>query len=174
MIRTTPALFILICLAALSLVPGQNWATSENEQGDATETELLSPEKAYHALDDRFFAGDNGIITDTKTGLEWYEGPDKDTTWDEGKAWVESLSLDGGGWRMPRREELGELYKKGAGTTNKSPLFKTTGGFVWTGETVSSSHAWGFCFDIGADYWPRRSFSDTARVFAVRKKKQQE
>ena len=30
--------------------------------------------------------GDN-IVKDTKTGLEWIAGPDKDTTWDEAKAW---------------------------------------------------------------------------------------
>ena len=169
--RTTRAVFVLICLVALALVPGQNWATGANEEGDASETEFLSPEEAYHAPDDRFFADNNGIITDRKTGLEWYEGPDKDTTWDEAKAWVESLTVDGGGWRMPKRVEVSDLYKRGATRTNKSPLFKTTGGFVWTGETVGSSHAWGFCFDIGGDYWPRRTFSDTARAFAVRDRK---
>ena len=42
-----------------------------------------------------------GIVTDTKTGLEWKVGPDKDTNWDQARAWVRNLKLDGGSWRMP-------------------------------------------------------------------------
>lgn len=119
-------------------------------------------------MDGRFIVDDNGVVTDTKTGLEWFVGPDRNTTWDEAKSWVESLSVDGGGWRMPTRDEVKNLYTKGAGTHNMAPSFKTTGGFVWTGETMNSSHAWGFCFDIGDEYWPRRTYSETARGFAVR------
>jgi hypothetical protein len=46
---------------------------------------------------DRFTAYNNGIIWDKKTGLEWISGPDKNTDWDDGKSWVESLTFDGGG-----------------------------------------------------------------------------
>ena len=126
------------------------------------------PYKVHHVMLERFTAGDNGVVLDTKHGLEWLVGPDKDTTWDEAKSWVESLSVDGGGWRMPTRDELSSLYTKGVGSQNMSPLLKTTGGFVWTDETVSSSYAWGFCFEIGDAYWPLRTYSDTARGFAVR------
>lgn len=126
------------------------------------------PYKAHQAFYERFTARKNGVILDTKHGLEWFVGPDKDTTWDEAKSWVESLSVDGGGWRMPTRDELSSLYTKGVGSQNMSPLLKTTGGFVWTDETVSSSYAWGFCFEIGDAYWPLRTYSETARGFAVR------
>ena len=37
-----------------------------------------------------FIAYDNGIVLDTKTGKEWIVGPDKKTTWDEAKSWVEN------------------------------------------------------------------------------------
>jgi hypothetical protein len=124
--------------------------------------------EAYHALEGRFVADDNGVVVDTKTGLQWFVGPDINTTWDEAKSWVESLAVDGGQWRMPTRDELSSLYSKGAGSHNMTPLLKTTGGYVWTGETVGSSYAWGFCFDIGDAYWPRRTYSETARAFAVR------
>jgi hypothetical protein len=127
-----------------------------------------APYKADHVMLERFTVRDNGVIVDTKHDLEWFVGPDKDTTWDEAKSWVESLSVQGGGWRMPTKDELAGLYMKGVASHNMSPLFKTTGGFVWTGETVSSSYAWGFCFEIGDAFWPRLTHSDTARAFAVR------
>ena len=50
---------------------------------------------------DRFIANKNGIVWDTKTGLEWIAGPDRNTTWYEAKRWVENLNVAGGGWRMP-------------------------------------------------------------------------
>jgi hypothetical protein len=127
--------------------------------------------KAYHALDWRFIADDNGVVTDAKTSLEWFAGPDRDTTWDEAQSWVESLSVDSGGWRMPTREELRNLHSKGAGTRNMSRYLKTTGWFVWTSETASSptrSYAWGFSFNIGDEYRPPCTYSGPARGFAVR------
>ena len=42
----------------------------------------------------------NGVVKDTNTGLEWKAGPDRDMTWNEARFWVESLNLDGGGWRI--------------------------------------------------------------------------
>ncbi len=63
-----------------------------------------------NAQDDRFTAYDNGVVKDTETGFEWYAGPDKDTSWNEAKRWVESLNVAGGGWRMPTRKELKALY----------------------------------------------------------------
>jgi hypothetical protein len=134
----------------------------------AQESEQINPDELRRAQNWRFIADDKGIVTDTKTGLEWFVGPDSNTTWDEAKSWVETLSVDGGRWRMPSREELKSLYTKGVGIRNMSPLFKTTGSFVWTGETVGSLHAWGFCFEIGSAYWPRRDQIETARGFAVR------
>ena len=29
----------------------------------------------------------NGIVRDTKTGLEWKAGPDKNTNWDQARSW---------------------------------------------------------------------------------------
>lgn len=156
-------LLVFTFLVIAFIIPSRMQAAAPAQGG-----EELDPYKAYHALDGRFIVDDNGVVTDTKTGLEWFVGPDRNTTWDEAKSWVESLSVDGGGWRMPTRDEVKNLYTKGAGTHNRAPLFKTTGGFVWTGETMNSSHAWGFCFDIGDEYWPRRTYSETARGFAVR------
>jgi len=94
--------------------------------------------------EDRWFVRyNNDVVKDTKTGLEWISGPDRPTTWKEAKKWVDSLNkieFAGGSWRMPTMKELKTLYKKGAGTRNITPLLKTTGEFVWSGETYISNY----------------------------------
>ncbi len=115
----------------------------------------------------RFILCSSGVVRDTKTGLEWIAGPDRGTTWYQAKSWVESLSIDGGGWRMPTVEELKSLYQKGAGTRNMTPLLKTTGWWVWSGEANDSSSVWGFDFDYGEEYW-KYLLGYNCRVFAVR------
>jgi len=107
----------------------------------------------------------SGIVKDTKTDLEWYAGPNFDTTWDEAKSWVASLDVDGGGWRMPTREELRSLYMAGTGMTS---LLKTTGMVVWSGEIGNSSNAWGFYVSIGRVFRFARDNSLSKRGFAVR------
>ncbi len=49
------------------------------------------------ARDDTFIAFASGVVRDTKVGLEWVAGPNRDVTWDEARDWVESLNIDGGG-----------------------------------------------------------------------------
>jgi len=115
-----------------------------------------------------YVAYDNGIVKDTNTGLEWKAGPDKNTNWNEAKSWVQSLNLDGGGWRMPTTDELEGLYKKGAGNRNMTHLLKTTGWYVWLGETYGSSNARRFDLDKGLGDWYYRGTSDYGRAFAVR------
>jgi uncharacterized caspase-like protein len=122
-----------------------------------------------HVSDDgRYIAYENGIVEDRMTGLEWKAGPDKDNTWDEARSWVQSLNVDGGGWRMPTMDELEHLYQKGKGDWNITPLLKTIGGWVWSGEEKGSSNAWGFNFDGGNRGWRSRSVSNYSRAFAVR------
>ncbi len=64
----------------------------------------------------RFSIDGNGVITDSKKGNQWLSGADiGKVTWEEGQAWVASLSLfHGGGWRTPTTDELKELYVSGA------------------------------------------------------------
>jgi len=109
----------------------------------------------------------NGIVRDSKTGLEWIAGPDEETTFDEAKAWIRSQAIDGGGWRMPTEAELKTLYKTGAGIRNMTPLLKTTGWLVWRVGKANDSTGEVFNFDARAAGW---YYSDTVdkRVFAVR------
>ncbi len=117
---------------------------------------------------------DTGVVRDTRTGLELYAGPDKDTNWHEAKAWVNRLSVDGGGWRMPTRAELEKLYEKGVGSLNMTPLLKTNGRSVravWSGEEGGAGASmWysNFSYGFGDGGWGLLDFSSTLRVFAVR------
>ena len=119
--------------------------------------------------DRHFEKYDTGVVKDAKTGLEWYAGPNKDTDWNEAKMWVDGLSVDGGGWRMPTRSELKRLYEKGKGSRNMTPLLETTGWWVWSGEKEGSSGAWGHYFYYGGDEnWGNRGYRSNKRAFAVR------
>ena len=118
---------------------------------------------------ERYAARGNNIVLDTKTGLEWMVGPDEDTTWDEVKSWVDRLKTGGGNWRMPAMDELEGIYEKGVGDFNMTPLLKTTGRYVWAGETnKGSSGARRFSFGGGGRDWGSRGGSRYARAFAVR------
>ena len=113
----------------------------------------------------------NGIVKDTNTGLGWKAGPDRDTDWNEAKSWVQSLNLDGGGWRMPTTDELEGLYREGMGSHNLTHLLNTASKYlwIWSGETMTgSSVARGFAFIHGSRYWISRGTSDSYRAFAVR------
>jgi hypothetical protein len=174
MTRTAITLLVLGLMGVTFIFPGR---TQTGDIGTQVATRVAEPRHSQRTwgilgtLDERLVASDNGTIIDSGTGLEWFVGPDKDTTWDEANNWVISLSVDGGGWRLPKRDELKTLYVEGDGKSNPIPLFQTTGWFVWTSETMSSgrlSYAWGFSFAIGDEYWPVCTHSDAARAFAVR------
>lgn len=123
--------------------------------------------------DGRFIAYNNGIVKDTKMGLEWIAGPDRNTTWYEAKRWVAGLRVDGGGWRMPTIKELKTFYQKGAWTRSMTQLLKTTGWFVWSGNTKEPWPGWGVYFDrsFGIERWGHRDGSRNLRGFAVRSRK---
>lgn len=110
----------------------------------------------------------NGIMRDTSTGLEWVAGPDEPTTFEEAKSWVQSLTVDGGGWRMPTESELNTLYKTGAGYRNMTPLLKNNDWILWAVASEGSSTAWSFDFIDGRGGWFNRYLSYDARAFAVR------
>ena len=162
--RRAVVLLVFACIMIVCMIPFRTHAAGPRIRIVAQRTQ----QPISSSKDTRFVLNDNGVVTDIRTGLEWFVGPDRNTTWNKAKSWVEGLTVGGGGWRLPTSEELKGLYQEGVGRRNLSYLFKTTGGFVWSSETVGSSYAWGFCFQIGSAYWPLRTFSDTARGFAVR------
>ena len=81
-----------------------------------------------------FVAYRKGKLLDRQTGLEWILGPDKNTTWNEAKSWVEKLNTDDERWRMPTIEELKILHQNLAGVRNMETVLNTSGLRVWSGE----------------------------------------
>jgi len=128
----------------------------------------MTKRKKSISVVNRFSKDERSIIFDTKTNLEWLVGPDKDTTWDESKAWVKSL---GGGWRLPTVKELQGLYEEGKGTRNIDPVFGMSGWWVWSVEKKSSSCARAFYFYCGFEYSLYRGYSLRHRGFSVRSRR---
>jgi len=146
----------------------------EEELKKNTIVASIDPKDREIGRDDHYIAYTNGIVRDTKIGLEWLAGPDKDTSWGEAKKWIDnlySLSISGGKWRMPTPDELKTLYEKDRGTRNMTPLLKTTGWMVWSGETKDSSSAWSFTFYLNRRAYRYRTYSSNLRAFAVRSRR---
>lgn len=119
--------------------------------------------------DGNFIACDDGIIKDATTGLEWFVGPDRNIDWNEARYLAKNLKIGGGGWRMPSIDELKSLYKKGKGKRNISPLFKTTGWYVWSGkEDYGRVMLFSFFDGYGKDLSFIELDEKNGRAFAVR------
>ncbi len=84
---------------------------------------------------------------------------------------MKNLNVAGVGWRMPTSDELKTLYKEGVGERNMTPLLKTTGWYLWSGETKGSASAWLFGFSNGYESWDNRFNSNGRRGFAVRSRR---
>ncbi len=145
-------------------------SVKETQKYASISSDVLEPKVV--ARDGHYIKYDSGVVYDKNTGLEWYAGPDNNTTWDEAKRWIASLNVDGGGWRMPTREELKRLYQRGTGSRNMTSLLETTGRWVWSGETKDSASARDFYFATNRDSWYSRNYaSGSIRGFAVRSRR---
>ena len=125
---------------------------------------------------ERFISHGSGIVFDRVTDLEWLVGPDQNTNWDQAKSWVDGLGSDDDGWRMPTSSELNSLYKRNTGSRNMTtPLLKTTGWWIWSGETRTTDGAWSaraIFLRRGNSSWLSRDsrYYNVGRGFAVRSK----
>ena len=141
--------------------------------GDIEMLRFRAGPKQITGIDGRFIAYDTGMVEDTKTGLEWFAGPDRNTSWNEALSWTDSLTVGGGGWRMPTREELKTLYpNNNDGMMLFTTLLKTTGWWVWSGETDKSSKAYAYNIYAGsAEVALTRGMTLSYRGFAVRSRR---
>lgn len=100
------------------LIPfSETWVTEKRrikvESGPEGQTKLLpQPMMLWYTV------SKEGVIADSRTGLEWFVGPDQNANWHMAQNWTGRLSVAGGGWRMPTRAELKSLYEKGMGERN--------------------------------------------------------
>lgn len=107
----------------------------------------------------------SGVVRDTRTGLEWYMGQDRDITHRNAARWVDTLTVDGGRWRLPSRDELETILEHGRGSRNMSTLFKTRGWFFWSADSALIP----FDFSAGGQRWHQLKPASQSRVMAVRK-----
>jgi Protein of unknown function (DUF1566) len=119
----------------------------------------------------RFTKADNGVITDLVTGLDWYVNPNPDTTWHEAKAWVESLAVAGGGWRLPTMAELKAIYQKDASANHMDPLFQAKGAWAWSGELRNDWSVWGLAFYNNLQGWHSMNYGNGRVALAVRSRR---
>jgi serine/threonine protein kinase len=132
----------------------------------ATEKKSVDSAPAIVKPETAIVVSSQGIIYDPRTRLEWYIGPDRPTTADEAKAWVESLTV-GSGWRLPYYNELSGLYKYELGDRNMPAAFRTSGWYVWAQGTIKD--AWILWdFHNNTSTYPR---DIDARAFAVRSRR---
>ncbi len=114
----------------------------------------------------RFTRAADGVITDHTTGLDWYVG--KESTWRQAKAWVDGLTVAGGGWRLPARAELMAIYQPGASANNLDPVFQTTVVWAWSGEPRNAWSVWGLAFYNGLEGWHSMDYGNGRLALAVR------
>lgn len=105
----------------------------------------------------RFVRGEDGVIKDNKTGLEWLEGPDVPSSWEMARDWIGGLA---GGWRAPALAELEGIYlpdsdRKGiyGDPLCLDPVFLRDSGYsLWSVERYGGT-AWLFDFSRGYAHW---------------------
>jgi hypothetical protein len=143
----------------------------------ATVEEKLA-QAAEQDLGKRYSIAPEKVITDSKTGLEWFLGPNQELTWEQAQAWAASLQVAGGGWRLPSLRELRTLYHHGLGSYNISPLFQTIHphGVIrldyWADEPAGPSPQKArYSFLFGEDRFLEDRSRPAGGVLAVRPKK---
>ena len=109
-----------------------------------------------------------GVVYDPETGLEWYLGADRGTTWQAAFEWVSALDAAGGGWRMPTRRELKTLFRISDGYNDITPLLNNSGYWLWGGQTADTVSKWVFSFSYGGEGWHGPAPPDGGRAIAVR------
>ncbi len=119
---------------------------------DEIESNLSEP-----SPEPRFTRDALGVITDSKTNLQWLEGPNRPSSWEDAQEWIQSL---GGSWRTPTLAELEGIYlpesrRKGI---YGDPLcldyaFQRESGYsLWSVERYPGT-AWMFDFSRGYAHW---------------------
>ena len=79
------------------------------------------------------FSLEDGVIYDSQLGLEWAPSDGQVLNHYQAEGYARDLSLAGGGWRLPTREELKSLYDK-TKPGNVDPVFGVGDQWVWTSE----------------------------------------
>ncbi len=97
----------------------------------------------------------NGVVYDTHSGLDWERAPDTTwTDWHGANQRIASLTLDGGGWRLPTVTEGLALYEQISALTGCSDCTGDQGPFedlqlgYWTSWTYWGGQDGAFYFGL--------------------------
>ena len=112
------------------------------------------------------------IVNDHVTGLQWQDNAEAKTitkNWADAKTYCNSLSLDGGGWRLPTIQELRGLSDYGRTNPAINPVFvNSASNNYWSFTTYagSSDSAWHIYLGYG-DQSNNKTSSDYVRCVRV-------
>lgn len=127
------------------------------------------------AIEGNYIKYATGIVYDQKTNLEWYVGPDEDTSWYQARKWTKDLDVKGRGWRMPKIKELKTLYNKETGHRNMTSFFRTKGKYGWSIDDPPNIYYHNFkavfIFNTGGNFGFSANNDSHIRAFAVRNRK---
>jgi hypothetical protein len=122
--------------------------------GELLEAEDDTNADAYADGDEPRFVVSEGTVLDTTTGRTWQrQVPDKLFTWRQAKNYAASLDLNGGGWRLPAKDELMGIVDK----TQQDPCIDheefpdTPSDWFWSASPFASNsyYAWSVYFYNG-------------------------
>jgi clan AA aspartic protease (TIGR02281 family) len=123
-----------------------------------------------------------GSIVDSRTGLEWFVGPDADKSWMAAQSWARNVVACGKQWALPTIGDLRSIFEKQfvAGTgyftsgrywpAHIEPVFSAIGqgSWVWAQGEPTGGNAPAFNFNQGLAVSVSAShFHGTIRAFAV-------
>lgn len=126
----------------------------------------------------RFLRDANGVISDRETGLQWLEGPDQPTSWEQAQTWISGLGND---WRTPTLEELTAIYLPDSTRKGKygdplclDPTFKRESGYALWSVARFDGTAWIYDFSRGYAHWIDTYYPGRFdRAVAVRKSRKE-
>ena len=90
---------------------------SYDENGTEVTDSSIKDDGYYQAGVTPNYSRANEVVTDHITGLEWQDNAEAKTitkNWADAHTYCSSLSLDGGGWRLPTIQELRDIVIDGA------------------------------------------------------------
>ena len=97
----------------------------------------------------------NNVVTDLTTNLEWQDN-NTDTktmmTWQYAMNYCNSLSLNGGDWRLPSMNELISIVDNKLKPTIDNSFKNTVNSDYWSSTTLYDRYAWGVSFSNGTPF----------------------
>ncbi len=123
----------------------------------------------------RFAQAGPHTVVDGDTGLRWIRVSGESRSWDEAKAWCETLTTEGRGpWRLPSIDELRGLYDEsetqdcnGEQPCRVQPVIELGGPWFWSGSSAGVGRRYYLDFRFGTVFSPMLKPGLRRRVLCV-------